>query len=80
MARVITITINKEQRAKQRYSFSSDRPGPQPKRKDPKRYSTPQNARRAARAMFGAQWNDDGYYEAPIGNAWYKLVFVTAWK
>lgn len=78
----ILITIHRAKRPKQRYSFSTNRPGPEPDRHDQKRYFSASNARRAARHMLGAEWNDDGYWEAPSGkgNFWHKLVFVNNWK
>jgi hypothetical protein len=74
----ILVTIHKEKRLSQRYSFSVDRPGPQPKRKDPKRYATASNARRGARAMLGAYKSIDGGWKVVIGKKTYLLAFKNA--
>lgn len=72
----ITITINKSKHPSQPWTFTIDKPGPASKETKRERYTRKWNAKMGALRSLGAWWNDEGYWEARVGDVKvYSVVF-----
>lgn len=75
----IKVTITKSKRKGTPYSYTIDKPGRAAKETKREWYTRRSTAKRGALRSLGAQWNDDGYWEAPAGSkgVWYRIEFNT---
>lgn len=72
----ITVTITKGKNATQPYAYAIDKPGPAKKETKRERYTRKWNAKMGALRQLGAWWNDEGYWEARVGDTKvYRVVF-----
>lgn len=76
MAAKIIVTIVKGKHATQPFTYTIDKPGPASKETKRERYTRKATAKRGALRSLGAEYNDDGYWEANVGGGkWYKVEF-----